>query len=59
VPGFKVCVSTRCDVHTTAKSRNDAVLRTYPPHKATRDCIHGVSGRIVNILGGGSMDCSE
>jgi hypothetical protein len=24
-----------------------------------RDCIRGVSGEIVNILGGGSMDYSE
>jgi hypothetical protein len=28
--GFKVCVSTLCDVRTTTKSPNNAFLRTYP-----------------------------
>jgi hypothetical protein len=29
MPGFKVCVSTLCDVRTTTKSPNDAFLRTH------------------------------
>jgi len=32
MPGFKVCVSTFCDVRTAMKSPNDAFLRTCPHH---------------------------
>jgi hypothetical protein len=30
MPGFKVCVSTLCDVRTVKKSPNDTFLRLYP-----------------------------
>ena len=40
MPGFKVCVSTLCDVRTVTKSPNDAFLKVCARPKTTRDCFH-------------------
>jgi len=32
MPGFKVCVSTLCDIYKMTKSPNDAFFRMYPRH---------------------------